>query len=132
MTLPRLGYTPQGEAADCKSVAEKHAWFDSKVTHQNPNAAGLRHFKAIMPLRFMQRRTRWGGRQAFILEMAGSIPARCTKICAGSSEAEQGTLNLKVVGSNPTRHTKICVNSQMVKARATACRGFESLSSTTV
>lgn len=26
----------------------------------------------------MQRRTRWGGRQAFILEMAGSIPARCT------------------------------------------------------
>lgn len=28
------------------------------------------------------------------------------KKCADSSEAEQGTLNLKVVGSTPTRHTK--------------------------
>lgn len=58
---PSLGYTPQGEAADCKSVAEKHAWFDSKVTHQ-----------------IMQRRTRWGGRRTFNSEMTGSIPVRCT------------------------------------------------------
>lgn len=29
-----LGHTPRGEAADCKSVGETHAWFDSKMTHQ--------------------------------------------------------------------------------------------------
>lgn len=69
MSLPSLGYTPQGEAADCKSVAEKHAWFDSKVTHQYPNAAGLRHFKAIMSLKFFTPRGLLGdGRRPFKLE----------------------------------------------------------------
>lgn len=28
-----MGHTPQGEASDCKSGGETHAWFDSKMTH---------------------------------------------------------------------------------------------------
>jgi hypothetical protein len=36
-----MGVTPQGAAADCNSVAEKHARFDSWGTHQNAQVAQL-------------------------------------------------------------------------------------------
>jgi hypothetical protein len=38
-----MGVTPQGEAADCKSVAEKHVGFDSLHSHQNMEPSSKWH-----------------------------------------------------------------------------------------
>ncbi len=36
-----VGDRPQGVAGDCNSLAETHAWFDSRVAHQRPKFQGF-------------------------------------------------------------------------------------------
>ena len=37
----RVGDRPQGVAGDCNSLAETHAWFDSRVAHHSQKSSSL-------------------------------------------------------------------------------------------
>jgi hypothetical protein len=66
----------------------------------------------------MLPRTRWGGRQAFILKMAGSIPAGSTKIRVGCHKVWQRIVNPSgkpTAGSIPARPTITSPGSSVVE-----------------
>ena len=46
----KVGDRPQGVAGDCNSLAETHAWFDSRVAHHS-----LYSVNFFSPLAFYQR-----------------------------------------------------------------------------
>jgi len=39
-----VGDRPQGVAGDCNSLAETHAWFDSRVAHHLSNVVEMLQF----------------------------------------------------------------------------------------